>query len=70
MIAKRLYNTAGEWIGISRLVTEFWEVGSDQWFFQPLDFDPEKSEILNRLPKGIAGLPRKRIRIKGELNYD
>ena len=70
MKAKRLFDKDGNWIGVSRDVTEFWEVGSNEWVLKPLDFDPVKSEMLTKLPKGIAGLPRKRIRIKGELHYE
>ena len=66
MKAQRLFNKNGDWIGIKITRTEFWAVGSNEWVFTPLDFDPEKSEILDKLPKGIAGLERKGIRIKGE----
>ena len=61
MKAERLYNKTGEWVGVSRHIKEYWAVGSDRWTFKPLDHDPERSETLTKLPKGIAGLGRKRI---------
>jgi hypothetical protein len=62
--AEQLFNEEGEFVGVKRVITEYWESGSDSWSFKVPDFDPNRSRRLSTLPKGTSGLPRKKTRTR------
>lgn len=64
IVAEQLFNTQGEFVGVKRMVVEYWEPGSDTWTFNKPDYDKDRSRKLSDLPRGTAGLPRKRTRIR------
>lgn len=51
----------GHFVGFKRIVTEFLPASCTKWQLEPLEHDPEDSQILSKPAMGIVILKRERI---------